>query len=314
MGIYDREYYRDESGGGGWFSGSSPATRTFIAINVVLWVMQWLGQSYDLTALCAANGDLIFRHFQVHRLFTAMFVQLPGSPIWFALQMYFLYLIGAEMEGIYGSREFTCNYLAAGALSTLAWSIVDATRGAGQIYCGPEAPILALLVLFTLYYPHREVLLMFVLPVRMWMLLALVLGVNLVNALQAMRVGGGAIPQGGGGFVALLAAAGYGWAYKALDFRWTRLLRLPWRGRRAFRVVSPEPRERVRSARPGPAAGAGATPPRPSFLPEEQIEERVDEILAKIAREGRGALTDEEKRILEEASLRARNRRSERLH
>jgi hypothetical protein len=48
------------------------------------------------------------------------------------------------------------------------------------------------------------------------------------------------------------------------------------------------------------------------YFPEEQLDAKLDEILAKIAREGRGSLTDEEKRVLEEASRRARSRRSDR--
>ena len=49
------------------------------------------------------------------------------------------------------------------------------------------------------------------------------------------------------------------------------------------------------------------------FFPEEQLDARLDEVLAKIAREGRGGLTEEENRILHEASRRARDRRSDRL-
>jgi hypothetical protein len=46
---------------------------------------------------------------------------------------------------------------------------------------------------------------------------------------------------------------------------------------------------------------------------QESLEARLDEILVKIAREGRASLTDEETRILEEASRRARDKRSERI-
>ena len=49
-----------------------------------------------------------------------------------------------------------------------------------------------------------------------------------------------------------------------------------------------------------------------SVLPEEQLDARLDEVLAKIAREGRGGLTDEDQRVLQEASRRARNKRSDR--
>ena len=44
-------------------------------------------------------------------------------------------------------------------------------------------------------------------------------------------------------------------------------------------------------------------------IAEEQLDARLDEILAKIAHEGRGGLTDDENRILQEASRRARDRR-----
>ncbi|MBV8270513.1 MAG: hypothetical protein JO252_29645, partial [Planctomycetaceae bacterium] len=47
--------------------------------------------------------------------------------------------------------------------------------------------------------------------------------------------------------------------------------------------------------------------------PEEQLDAKLDEVLAKIAREGRSGLTEEENRVLEEASRRARNRRSDRF-
>jgi hypothetical protein len=48
-------------------------------------------------------------------------------------------------------------------------------------------------------------------------------------------------------------------------------------------------------------------------LPEEQLDARLDEVLAKIAREVRAGLTEEEFRVLQEASRRARIRRSDRI-
>ena len=48
-------------------------------------------------------------------------------------------------------------------------------------------------------------------------------------------------------------------------------------------------------------------------IAEEQLDARLDEVLAKIAREGRGGLTEDENLVLQEASRRARNRRSDRV-
>jgi hypothetical protein len=54
-------------------------------------------------------------------------------------------------------------------------------------------------------------------------------------------------------------------------------------------------------------------PPATAVLPDEQLDERLDQILAKIARDGRGSLSDDENRILLEASRQAKLKRSERL-
>ena len=42
MGIYDREYYRDETGGSGWLSGTAPVCRTLILINIAVYIAQVL--------------------------------------------------------------------------------------------------------------------------------------------------------------------------------------------------------------------------------------------------------------------------------
>ena len=58
--------------------------------------------------------------------------------------------------------------------------------------------------------------------------------------------------------------------------------------------------------------GTAGKAPGVSVLPEEQLDAKLDEVLAKIAREGRAGLTEEELRVLQEASRRARIRRSDR--
>jgi hypothetical protein len=117
-------------------------------------------------------------------------------------------------------------------------------------------------------------------------------------------------------FAAHLAGAGYGFLYKTYDLRWSRLGGLLDR-RPKLRVYRPEPSERARTRMPsvartvgsGPApAGVGKSPE----LPAEQLEAKVDEILAKIAREGPSSVTEDERRLLEEASQRARTRRGHR--
>ena len=56
MGIYDREYYRGETGGSGWFGGVSPVCKSIIAINVAVFLLR------------AAYGNIdLIGHFSPHR-------------------------------------------------------------------------------------------------------------------------------------------------------------------------------------------------------------------------------------------------------
>lgn len=319
MGIYDREYYRDDEGGAGWFSGVAPATRSFIAIHVALFLAGLLsiGPGGGLPSFyqgLVGQSTLIIRDFQVYRLLTAPFAPNPEGLLALVFQMLILYFVGREMESMYGSREFAWTYVTAAVLSTLAWALFDyfgPNHGRG-FFMGPGGAVAAILVLFALYYPNREVLLFFVLPVKMWILLVIFLGIDAISLLNQLRAAGaGARGVGSTMYFAHLAGAAYGWAYKSLDFRWSRLMNFRWLRRPRFRVVAAEPREWTR-----PARATGTASPKlttANYVPEEQLDDRVDEILAKIAREGRGSLTEDEQRILQEASRRARNRRSERL-
>ncbi|HEU5115604.1 MAG TPA: DUF6576 domain-containing protein, partial [Isosphaeraceae bacterium] len=164
-----------------------------------------------------------------------------------------------------------------------------------------------------------------ILPVRAWMMLAFFIVTEVYSVYDQVRM------QGRGGmnhgtsiaYTAHLAGYAYGWAYKASGFRWSRFLRFPFfQNRPRLRIVPPEPRERAwprgstSTTLPDPPSSPFSSSARPStgVVTEEILDAQVDEILAKIAREGRASLTDEEHRILQEASRRAQNRRSERLH
>lgn len=316
MGIYDREYIRGESSGASLFS-TSPVTKSIIAANVIVFLlynlMHWGGSNGVAVQWLIASPEYTFQHFRLHELLTAAFFSL--DPLSLFLNMWFLWIIGRDMESIYGTVDFLTFYLVSAVLTTLAAvTIIYASRAVGgepPVIFGPWGPILAVLTLFTMYYPRREVLLMFIIPMPMWVLLALYIIFPLLG-----RFGSGT-PGAGLGLV--LTGAGFGYAYRQLDLRWSRLA-----SGRGFR-----PRLRIFSSvsyDKGPSYPRGSGPSRSSssigggrapsisVLPEDQLDAKVDEILAKIAREGnREGLSDEEQRILQEASRRARIRRSDRI-
>ncbi|WZO96909.1 rhomboid family intramembrane serine protease [Isosphaeraceae bacterium EP7] len=311
MGIYDREYYRDDSRGFGLFSGVAPACKALILINVVAYVasvlIPTLQQAFD------AQSALIFEQFQVWRLLTATFLHNVRDPLHILFNMLILWWFGRDLESIYGSRDFTIMYLGAAVFSTLCWALADYFGSHADIrthaMIGASGATTALFVLYATYYPRREVLLFFVLPLEIWLLLTIYLSFQTLQLFQ-----------GTAGQVAVashLGGALYGYLYKVGDLRFSRL-DLGRRRRPKFRIVRPEPMEMpsTRVSSGGPTwtpEVAESTRSAPTVVAtEDQLEAKLDEVLAKIAREGRTGLTEDDHRILQEASRRARNRRGER--
>lgn len=314
MGIYDRDYYRDESRGGAWFSGVAPATKTFLVINVAVFLAQWLTRSEEWARFFAARSDLIFERGWVWQLITAAFFQV--EPISLIFSMLILWWVGREIETMYGSPEFSRFYLTACAVSTLVWALLDYFgRAPGGAFFGATGAVTALFVLYATYYPRREILLFFVIPMPIWLVVVIFLGLDLLMLLDSARGGGGTA-----GFAAHLGGAAYGFLYRRLDLRWSKLLQSR-RFKPNLRVVRPEPRDRDITIPFPPGGSTRATAdvpasPRASIghlIAPEQLDERLDEVLAKIAREGRAGLTEEERMVLEEASRRARDRRTPRV-
>jgi membrane associated rhomboid family serine protease len=312
MGIYDREYYRGETGGTGLFSGVSPVTKSIIVINAAVFLLDRLinpdaSQQSFIDTYFAATPNGILHHFRIWQLLTATFLHVG---IWHLLgNMWFFWIVGREMESLYGSRDFLIFYLGAAIFSTLAWVLITAASGRNPNIpmMGASGAVMAVVTLYTLFYPRREILLFFI-PMPMWLLLAIYLFIPLLPVIA-----------GGATDVAVeshLAGAGFGFLFKQFDLRFSRLF-----SGRVFkprlRIFSPAPREQTRTRSPNssrtPASvGSGGKSAQVSVLPEEQLDARLDEVLAKIAREGRAGLTEEEFRVLQEASRRARIRRSDR--
>ncbi len=313
MGIYDREYYRGETRGAGLFS-TAPVCRAIILLNVAVFLLDRLNLVPHVTFqdLFAAHSDAIFYRGHVWQLLTATF--LHATPLHLIANMYFLWLCGHELEAMYGPRDFLAFYLSAAVASTFAWAACNAlaTQRHPTMMLGASGAIFAVAALYALFYPRREILLMFVIPVEVWLLVSLYVAYDVF-----MIISGG---ETGTAVVAHVAGASYGYLFKRFDFRWSRLPIGVGR-RPKLRIVSADPpREKPvpRPATTGPTWSPGpATASKPAsstaVVPEEQLDARLDDILAKIAREGRDGLTDEDNRVLQEASRRARNRRSDRL-
>ncbi len=314
MGIYDREYYRGETTGSGWFSGVTPVCKTIIYVNAAVWLLQLLlkwdfGPTEFAGQYLAASPEFTLHRFRLWELLTATF--LHKDLLHLAGNMWFLWIVGREMEALYGSRDFLAFYLCTAVVSTLGWALFDAATAHGEFHpmIGASGAVMGVLTLFTLFYPKREILFFFI-PMPMWVLWLIYVFFPL-------------LPMANSGPAKIawqshMAGAAFAALYWKLDLRWSHLFTgRPFRPR--LRIFSPVAYDQARPRSPGPprastivGGGTGKTP-SVSVLPEEQLDARLDEVLAKIAREGRAGLTEEELRVLQEASRRARIRRSDRL-
>lgn len=289
MGIYDRDYYRGDSRSPRMMTGIAPVCKGLIIANVVVFVLQLvtIQRDFNVSELLLLDPFAIFEHWQVWRLLTYAFCHDP-SGIWHILfNMLFLWWFGSTLESMYGSREFLRFYLKAAILAALCYIGLGLVIDQLNPMLGASGAVMAVLMLYALYFPRQKILLFFILPLEIrWLVLGYVI-FDLFPVLQSL---GGAVPMGNVAHAAHLGGLLYGFLYKRFDLRSGQLLsRL--RMRKPSRILSPRRRVRIYKE------------PEP-----DDLEKRVDEILAKISSQGEASLTDEERRTLVDAGRRYQRR------
>ncbi len=101
---------------------------------------------------------------EIWRLVTFLFVPLASNPMYTFLALYFYYFIGTTLEARWGARRFFLFYLI-GALGTIIGAFI--TGYSTNTYLN-----FSLFFAFALVYPDYEILLFFILPIKMkWLAL-----------------------------------------------------------------------------------------------------------------------------------------------
>ncbi len=303
MGIYDREYYRDErSSFLGTLARRGQVWKTIVLVNVVVYVLQLAtavhGVNGPVTNWLEIDTDAIIRHGQVWRLLTGTFLH---SFAWqhIVFNMVIVWWAGSEVESIYGPREFLAFYLASAIVSSavfVGWDVAFAGGHARAL--GASGAATAVLLLFALHYPNRSILLFFIIPVPALLLVVLYVVFDAFGAL-------GYRPGENIAFTAHLGGAAFGYLYYKLQWRILNV----WPSNWSLSVPRPRPRLRVYRGEPEREREpvAAAPPARP--MPDSQLEAELDAVLEKVARHGKSSLTEREQQVLMRASEIYRNRR-----
>lgn len=291
MGIYDRDYYRDERRPSALSDWS--AVTTLIGVNVVVFVVEMLSDNNWIITHLGLKPDLFTHPWQAWQLITHAFVHDNQSIQHILFNMFALWIFGVDVERIYGRKEFFRIYLAFAVSAGLVWvTLQNLARhdlsGPGAV--GASGAIMGITIVYICHYPTRQFLLFFAIPMPAWLLGVIFIGMDFAGVVSPGRDDNVAHFAHLGG-----ALAGFIYYRTGLSLASLVPQRLPGFSSRR------KPKLRVRRDDDHDDANPDRSP--------RDMQLRVDELLEKISKEGEASLTDEERRELEEASRRLRNRR-----
>ena len=159
------------AGFGARYSLLPPIVKTLIIANVAMFLAELSYGERLIDALALWPADLSVvpisgsrpPHFQLPQLLTYAF--LHGSPMHLLLNMYALWLFGARMENVWGSRAFIVYYgvcvIGAGLVQLLVSTVGASQGGAAYPTIGASGGVFGLLLAFGLTFPNEVLILIF---------------------------------------------------------------------------------------------------------------------------------------------------------
>ena len=329
MGLYDRDYGRSDQTPWDRAQNPRSIITILIVINVVVFFVQMiftyvekptlpggidqLGLSDEqmksltkgvrhshLDDYLACSSASLFRPWMWFQLLTYGFLHSIHNILHIAFNMFLLFVFGKPVEQKLGGQEFLKVYLTAIVVGGIVamiypWLVSLVLTGGfdspfvNRYTMGASGAVVAIMVLFACYFPHQEVLFMFIFPMKAWVLVTIMVILDFMGAMGL--IGGGAIATA---FEVHLIGAVFGFLYTHLgwSFQWLHLEsitewpdQLRQRSRRAkLKIHDPDKKIRAEA-------------------------EEADRILAKIHDQGESSLTNSERRLLERYSRRQREKR-----
>ncbi|MEZ6046091.1 MAG: rhomboid family intramembrane serine protease [Planctomycetaceae bacterium] len=275
MGLENRGYMQDEPQFfGGRYSGSADRLITIvIIINVVVFLLQNLSPEIgkSVNELLLLNHDTLV-HGQIWRLITYGFCHGGIFHIFFNMLNFFFF--GRMISQAMKASEFLAFYLLAivvGGLTQIAFNM-----GVNTWILGASAGVSGLLLLAAMRYPRMQVRIWGVIPIELrW----LAIGFFVLSLLSTGNAGGGTA------HAAHLGGALFGVAYQFFHWNITGLFAEPGPFSKLKNLFKRKPKLKIHVPKK-----------------QQQLEEEVDRILAKIHEQGEASLTSKERKTLEKAS------------
>ena len=301
-------YYGERSGFGG-LNMFPPVIKWLLGINLALFLLGFLpGGTFQGDPVTMREQFLIWgglwplEHplFMVWQYVTYMFLHGGFGHIF--LNMLGLWMFGMELEQMWGSRRFLVFYLVCGIGAGVLNSLVTHYMGIAAPTVGASGAIFGVMVAFAMISPDRLIYFMFFLPMKAKFAILVMIALNLYEGLTQSGGNVANFAHLGGALIGfIMLKIGGPMTLGGIFDRFGR------------RQSNPAPRVQPR---PIPTPGSGqvidaefrevSRRPNPPEMQFGDAQERVDAILDKISRSGYQNLTEEEKRILLEASRKMR--------
>jgi membrane associated rhomboid family serine protease len=289
--LSDRDYMSANRGWRGSLGYAGPSIVTsLIWANVIVFALQMFVHGF--TGMLALGPEAL-RQFQLWRLGTYMFAHGGFGHIF--ANMWGLYLFGRPLEARLGGTRFLHLYLTSGLIGGLVWLFFNWSNPYAWVI-GASGAMFGVMMAAAMMFPNERILLLIPpIPMRLKTFVAIYAGIEIL-----MELG-----QATGTFndrIAHLAHLGGllgGFLYMRRAFPGMR----EW-GVGAFL-------RRLRRGRPKRVIFPGGTSRDPAAgddLDDTAFRQEVDRILDKIGREGLASLTFGERRVMERARERLRQR------
>lgn len=254
----------------------TPTVRRLIIVNVAIFLVQFFLAAFHVVGLSRYFGvraDMVLLRGWLWTIVTYMF--LHGDVFHILFNMLALYFFGTQMEGLLGRKRFLVLYFGGGVVGGVAYIATQAfASGFFREPCvpaiGASAAVMGVLVLCAIHFPDQLVFFFFV-PIPLKWLVTFLVAIDLLYSIAAHK--------DGVAHIAHLGGALFGFLFWRYGVRVTQ-----WLDRR-------EDRRREKRA---------------EDLAED--EKKLDELLAKIGREGIHSLSRGERAFLDEMSKRRRDR------
>jgi hypothetical protein len=129
-----------------------------IGLNAFVFILYYLPNGANVVSGLLFNRTA-FLSGQIWRIVTFLFIPPTFSPIFVIFTLYFYYMIGRAVESEWGRMKFTVYYVFSALLTIIVCFVFDVSLDAMYIN-------FSLFMAFATFYPDFEILLFFILPVK----------------------------------------------------------------------------------------------------------------------------------------------------